>query len=483
MIMMKGVSGGYQSKRIVHDIDLSIETGRFFTLLGPNGSGKTTLFKLITGILPAATGTIQLFGRSLHTFSPREKARMMAVLSQESYVEFDFTVREIVTLGRYPHQRGWLKHTTKEDLRIVDAVMEETDVRRYENQPFRTLSGGEKQRVLLAKALAQQPKILFLDEPTNHLDIKHTVVMLEHLKKHQRDHDLTIVAILHDLNTAALFADDVGLLQQGKLVATGDLSLLQQEDLLQEVYDVPVHHHYHPEIPKSQIVVTPNQETGTIPDYQIIQNAEWIHLQFTRPLRTMANSVIGGGIGWSTDFCNFHVDLSYDCREPETDVISWMKTRGVDPAQTIGMMTAVHLQDYVICKENVQGIGVMAVVTAGVGNAVDISRRRELGAIQPGTINIMVFVDAHLTDGALVNAVQSVTEAKVKALADRSVLDPVTGSTATGTSTDSTVVASTQVGALTPYAGSGTAVGQAIGTIVYRGVRESLDKYEKRGSR
>lgn len=478
MIDIKNLSGGYQQKMIIHDLSLTIETSHFYAIIGPNGSGKTTLIKLLTGVLPSQKGTISIFNQSLRDLSTQARAKMMAVLSQEVQIDFDFLVEEIVLLGRYPHQKGIIKHISKRDYQIVEEVMKQTNVLQFRKQPFNKLSGGEKQRVLLAKALAQEPKILFLDEPTNHLDIKHTVEMLLQIKDYQRKHQLTIVAILHDLNTAALFADKVVLMNEGKIIESSDLSVLQKEDQLQEVYEVAIKNIQHPVVPKPQITVVPYQVATMLNNemnFEIKQTEHFIHIGFNHPLRTISNSVLGDGLTWCNHFCNFHVDKDYHSSDPKKDIINWLEVVKISEHNTVGMMTAAILQDRSIVHEEKEGVEILVVTTAGVGNAVDITdHSRITTSFQIGTVNIMVFLNAHLTDGALVNAIQSATEAKTKAFHDLQIKDPHSQTVATGTSTDSTLIATTQLGELTPYAGSGTVIGKAIGITVYKTIIEAV---------
>ncbi|MFG6115634.1 adenosylcobinamide amidohydrolase [Halobacillus sp. MO56] len=484
MIEANGLAGGYQKEDILTDINLIIEEGDFFALIGPNGSGKTTLLRLMAGALQPSHGSIYVSGIPIQSYSSRKKAKMMAVLAQNSHVEFDFSVEEIVMLGRYPHQKGWIKHISPRDKEVVSEVMKQTEVYHYRDKPFKWLSGGEKQRVLLAKALAQEPKLLFLDEPTNHLDVKHTVDMLQHLKEHQKNRQMTIVAILHDLNTAALFADKFAALHQGRLVKKGDLSVLKNEALLQQVYGVDIKHHSHPTLAKPQMLVAPEKmeepNLRTL-EAEVEQNEQYIHIAFPRPLRVLSNAVSGGGLQWHSHFCNFHVPKNYDCQDPAADVLGWLEDAKIPAGDTLGMMTAVKLADQAFVRETIMDTPVFTVVTAGVGNAVDITENHPAEEKwQVGTINIMVFVDFHLTDGAFVNAVQSATEAKTKALADMQVADSATKTIATGTSTDSIAIAATQQGESTPYAGSGTRVGKAIGQSVYRAVTEAIENYRQR---
>ncbi|GAE24646.1 vitamin B12 ABC transporter [Halalkalibacter wakoensis JCM 9140] len=481
MIEVCSLVGGYGNNTIISDLHLNIKKGEFFTLLGPNGSGKTTLFKLITGQLPIESGDILLSGIPILSMSKLEKAKKVAVLSQEIHVSFDYTVEEIISLGRYPHQKGLLKQLSKRDRDVINEVMELTQVSHYRKTQFRMISGGEKQRVLLAKALAQEPEILLLDEPTNHLDIKHTFQMLDLIKKRQKEKDLTVFAILHDLNVASLYADRVGLLHEGKFLEVGDVNTLRKADQLKTVYEVEVKTQSHPTLPKPQLLMTPNysEPTGDFPfseSYNIKQNDQYIHVQFEKPLKTISNGVLGEGIQWLQHFCNFHVDKNYNCDDPKADLQSWMKNKGIPSELAVGMMTAVKLKDMVMMSKETEGISMFVLVTAGVGNAVDItSNSLTKKARTIGTINTMLFIDAHFTDGALVNGYMSATEAKVKALHDLQVKDPHTHTLATSTSTDALLVALSQQGLQTAYAGSGTVVGKGIGQLVYEATKKAIE--------
>ncbi|MGJ9457787.1 adenosylcobinamide amidohydrolase [Oceanobacillus sp. CF4.6] len=486
MIKIENLAGGYKNTPIIKDLHLEIDRGEFFMLLGPNGSGKTTLFKLITGQLPIQKGKILLSGKEIASLSKLEKARKVSVLTQEVQVSFDYTVEEIISLGRYPHQKGIIKQLSKKDRKVIEDVMELTQISQYRNTQLRMVSGGEKQRVLLAKALAQEPEILLLDEPTNHLDIKHTFHMLDLIKEQQQTMGLTIFAILHDLNIASLYADRIGLLEKGRLLEVGDVDTLRNENQLKKVYEVEVKTQSHPAVPKPQILMTPqhttkNNQYDFDSSYKIVKSNAYIHIQFDQALRTISNGVIGEGIQWLKHFCNFHVEKHYNCSDPKKDLQAWMDTYQIPHEQAVGMMTAVNLEDMVMEIKVMEGIEIMVVVTAGVGNAVDISSRYSANATsQIGTINTMVFIDAHFTDGALVNGYMSATEAKVKALQDLDIRDSESTTIATGTSTDALLLALTQQGDVTPYAGSGTPVGKGIGQLVYHATKKAVKKYLKR---
>ncbi|MDT8895948.1 adenosylcobinamide amidohydrolase [Halomonas sp. I1] len=221
----------------------------------------------------------------------------------------------------------------------------------------------------------------------------------------------------------------------------------------------------------------------------LVAEAGCLHFRSPEPLRTLSNALVGEGLGWARDFCNLHVDRGYDGRTPADDLRGWLAARGLmetrgegraeERDEVVAMMTAVPLARLALVPADVDDVEgkprVLAAVTAGVGNAVDITAPAS-GDPRPvvGTINALVFVDGHLTDGALVNAALSATEAKVQALAASGVRDPEHGTLATGTSTDCLAIAATQRGEPTPYAGSGTRLGRAIGAAVYRAVRASL---------
>ncbi|MFD1851588.1 adenosylcobinamide amidohydrolase [Oceanobacillus bengalensis] len=489
MIKIENLVGGYKNTPIIKGMDLEIEQGEFFALLGPNGSGKTTLFKLITGQLPIREGKIILSGKEISSYSKLEKAKKVSVLTQEIQVSFDYTVEEIISLGRYPHQKGMLKQLSIADQKMMSDVMEKTKISHYRYTPFRMISGGEKQRVLLAKALAQEPEILLLDEPTNHLDINHTFQILDLLKEQQQETGLTVLAILHDLNIASLYADRIGLLEKGKLLEVGGVDVLRKEEQLKKVYEVEVKSQSHPVVPKPQILMTPGHVITDNPfdfnkSYKIVKNSTYIHVQFFQALRTISNGVIGEGIQWAKHFCNFHVDKHYDCSNPKKDLQEKMNTYDIPYEQAVGMMTAVNLEDMVMETKEIEGIPMMVIVTAGIGNAVDITNEYAVHpSSQIGTINTMLFIDAHFTDGALVNGYMSATEAKVKVLQDLQIKDPESDTIATGTSTDALLLGLTQQGEVTPYAGSGTVMGKGIGQLVYHATMKAVKKYLKRVQR
>lgn len=482
MINIQNLVGGYTQSPIINGIDLEIQKGEFFALLGQNGSGKTTLFKLITGQLPIKRGTILLSGKEIQTLSKIEKAKKMAVLTQEVKVSFDYTVEEIISLGRYPHQKGFFKQISKKDRKVIDEVMEVTKISDFRGSQFRKLSGGEKQRVLLAKALAQEPEILLLDEPTNHLDIKHTFHMLDLLKERQKSMGLTIFAILHDLNVASLYADRIALLHNGKFLEVGDVDELRKVEQLNKVYEVKVNSQSHPIVPKPQLLLTPKYAASKEPysfedSYHIGQTEEYIHIQFDHPLRTLSNGGIGEGIQWLKHFCSFYIEKGRDDFQYRKDIQEWLEKYSIPSKQAARMITSARLEDTVIVTEKYDNISMLAIVTAEVQDPADITQSPVHEKVQTrGSINTMLFIDAHFTDGALMDGYMVATEAKVKALRELDIEETDCHTDASGTATDTLLLGLTQQGTKLACAGSGTEVGKGMGQIVYRAIKDALGK-------
>lgn len=216
MIVVRDLVVELGGRTILDRIDLDVPEGAFTALVGPNGSGKTTLVRTLFRAISPRSGAITIEGRPLQDYDQRTLARKMAVLRQEPELAFDFNVEELVLTGRSPYKR-LLDLDGPEDRRIVEEALAMTDAAHLRDRSFATLSGGEKQRILLARALAQQPKILLLDEPTNHLDVRHRLEVLTRV----RELGVTVLAALHDLALADRFADRVVMLHEGRVHASG----------------------------------------------------------------------------------------------------------------------------------------------------------------------------------------------------------------------------------------------------------------------
>ncbi|WP_078427414.1 ABC transporter ATP-binding protein [Alkalihalobacterium alkalinitrilicum] len=222
-----------EQKQIIEDINFSVNDGEFVGVIGPNGSGKSTLLKTIYRIYTPYTGQILINQSNTSEWKNRKFAQKVAVVGQESSVPLDFTVEDIVQMGRHPHKK-FLEKDNSHDEEVVTRSLKEVGIEHYRYKNFSDLSGGEKQRVLIARALAQQPKLFILDEPTNHLDIHHQLHLLDVVKGLR----LTSLAALHDLNLAAAYCDKLLVINEGKIVAQGPPEEILTEQLLADVFHV-----------------------------------------------------------------------------------------------------------------------------------------------------------------------------------------------------------------------------------------------------
>ena len=228
----------YGNRVVLDRVQLRFERGEMAAVLGPNGSGKTTLLKVLSGVL-RGSGDVRLGGRELRTYGRRELSRLIGVVPQESQLVFPYTVAEIVLMGR-ASRHGPFAFESGRDLQVARRSMEATETASLAERYMHELSGGEKQRVMIARALAQEPEILLLDEPAAFLDLKHQVRILDLMRRLHREHGLTIIAALHDLNLAALFFPRLVMLRDGKLFCDGPARDVLTEQTIYQVYGVRV---------------------------------------------------------------------------------------------------------------------------------------------------------------------------------------------------------------------------------------------------
>ena len=232
----RGISVERGGRKILHDVSLRIEPGRFTALVGPNGSGKSTLLKALAGLWPVSTGEVLFGAQPLHTFKRRDIAKRIAFVPQDTHIDFAFTVEEIVAMGRHPH-RGRFAPETAADRKAITAALERCDVEDLKPRAANTLSGGERQRVLIARSLAAQPEVVLLDEPTASLDIEHAIEILDLCRELAREGHAVAVAI-HDLNAVTRYADVSALIDRGRVVKVGATEDVLSPAAFAEVFGV-----------------------------------------------------------------------------------------------------------------------------------------------------------------------------------------------------------------------------------------------------
>jgi len=483
MLKVQGLTGGYHEVPVVKDVSFHVNKGEMLGILGPNGSGKSTLLKVISGVLPSKAGKVELDGKPIKTYASKELAKHMAVLPQLHAHAFSHTVRDTVSLGRYPHQSGFFSSWSEKDEEAIQEAMKLTDVKMYENANLDELSGGEQQRVFVAQALAQQAKLLLLDEPTNHLDIAHQKQLLDTIKKQATENGLTIISVFHDINLASLYCDRLLLLENGVIKSMGEPHAVVKQQQIESVYKARVSNYPHPEQPKPQITLLPDlgevHTDMTITKEHFTVSDNYVVLQSETPLKTLSSAVVNAGSGWFRTFVNRNVKADYACDDSTKEMLDYLVAHGFSTTDTVGMMTAVQTNHAVI-EEYTGAFGsIVIAVTAGVGNAVDVSKAFEREH-EPyvGTINTWIIVNGQLSDEAFIQAMITATEAKTKALQHEDVRDPITHTLATGTSTDSLLVAATQKGKHLPYAGPITELGKCIGRGVFECTTLAIKRYK-----
>ncbi|MBA4542792.1 MULTISPECIES: heme ABC transporter ATP-binding protein [Thermoactinomyces] len=244
---------------LLQEIDLCVEKGEMVGVLGANGSGKSTLIRCLTGEWKADSGEVRLKGERIDTYSPKERARIVAVLAQEPLGEIEFTVEEVVKMGRYPYQSRW-SWASGRDFDVCDSVLRQTGLWPMKQRQLAELSGGERQRVAIARTMAQEPELLVLDEPTTFLDIRHQLAILDLLKKWQSECGLTILIVLHDLNLAAQYCDRLVLLKEGRMVTSGVPKAVITRERIEEAYGVTPLLMTHPTLHVPQVFLQPAKE-------------------------------------------------------------------------------------------------------------------------------------------------------------------------------------------------------------------------------
>jgi len=245
MLEIENISAGYTTENILQNVSLQVAAGEIASVIGPNGCGKSTLLRCITGQLKARSGCVRVEGDDVSQMAPRCRARRIALLPQFFAGDEDLTVEETVALGRTPHLSAY-GTLSKGDRDVVYRVLESTDTTQFATRGINELSGGERQRVGLARALAQEPRVLLLDEPTSNLDLRYQHELLALVRRLARQDLFAVVLVLHQINLASSISDSMLLLQNGQTRAFGSPQEVMTRDNLQEVYGLPLTVSPHP---------------------------------------------------------------------------------------------------------------------------------------------------------------------------------------------------------------------------------------------
>ena len=237
VVELKNITIKYDDLKIIDSINLNVKKGEFVSIIGPNGAGKSTILKAITNNIDISNGNIYLNGEDINSILHKERARIIGFVPQEYNIPFNFSVQDIVSMGRNPYVKRMRKEKDN-DKEIVENSLKKTNTLQFKNKSFNNLSGGEKQRVITARALAQEPQILILDEATSNLDMHHQLELLELIYWLNRENGLTVLAVMHDLNLASRFSDRLILLNKGKIFKEGKPEEVLTEKVLSKVFDM-----------------------------------------------------------------------------------------------------------------------------------------------------------------------------------------------------------------------------------------------------
>ncbi|SFL98791.1 ABC transporter ATP-binding protein [Salibacterium qingdaonense] len=397
MLEVEQLSGGYSGVTVLCNIHFKAEPGEFVGIIGPNGSGKSTLLKMLYRELHPETGTINLNGTPLDSLTQKQIAAQLAVLPQQEEEAFSYTVCEVVELGRYPYQKGWFGRTSRQDREVVEEAMRQTYVDHAAHRTLDQLSGGEKQRVYLARAMAQEPDYLLLDEPTNHLDIAYQVHLLDTLKQWAAKKQMTVIAAIHDLNLAALYSDKLLLLNKGNQELLDEPSNVLKKQLLQRVYGTALSRVIHPFAPRPQLMLEPDHLTGNIINgpLETLQKEEInneLYVTSAMDWKTLSSAGEENGFIWARTF-----SLSME---------NWARKKAAFEGLDVSS-SDMHVE------EDMDGcIKVYTAVINKVGGA-------DAGwTYRPDFVCILLFIDSELNEGEMAGVLAAAAEAKGQAAVD-----------------------------------------------------------------
>ena len=239
MLEVKNIYCGYNNVNIINNVSFNVQRGEFFCIVGPNGCGKSTLLKAISNIIDYK-GSVRLENEDIKKFNRKTLATKLAFMTQNSNIFFPYTIYDTVALGRYAHLKGVFSRLSKKDNEIIEESLKAVGIFDIKDKYINELSGGQLQRVFLARAFAQSPEVILLDEPTNHLDLRYQIEILEYLKVWAKENNKIVIAVLHDLNLVQNFGDRVLMLDSGKLKGIGETKEVLNDNDLEDVYGINI---------------------------------------------------------------------------------------------------------------------------------------------------------------------------------------------------------------------------------------------------
>ena len=235
MIEVKNITKSYGNKKVVDNVSLNIQEGKITSFIGPNGAGKSTLLSIMSRLLKRDSGEVLLDGKDILDWDNKELAKKIAILRQSNNINIRLTIRELVSFGRFPHSQGNLK---EEDYKYIDEAIDYMQLKEFEDRYLDELSGGQRQRAYIAMVIAQNSDYIFLDEPLNNLDMKHSVEIMKTLRKLCDELNKTVVIVIHDINFASCYSDEIIALQDGEIAVTGTVNEIMQASTLSKLYDM-----------------------------------------------------------------------------------------------------------------------------------------------------------------------------------------------------------------------------------------------------
>ncbi|CAM3505973.1 ABC transporter ATP-binding protein [Paenibacillus lactis] len=258
MLVAQGLSKAYGRTQVLSEVELRVGKGEWWGIIGPNGSGKSTLMQLLSGVERPSKGSVRLLDREIGSYSRKALARIVAVLQQEGLDPTDFTVREVLEMGRYPFL-NWLGREEQDAAPLIDSIMEKLELRDIQERRLTELSGGQRQRVALGKVMVQEPSLLMLDEPTTYLDIHYQLQFMEMVDAWRQASEITVISVLHDLNLAAQFCDKLLVLHEGRVAGMGSPEEVLTEAYISRIFRVMPSVVKHPENGAPQVLLTANR--------------------------------------------------------------------------------------------------------------------------------------------------------------------------------------------------------------------------------